>query len=57
MMQDGKPLPLTKVIVLASNPLLPLAGPSETPPLSSSTAAVWRLQSWAATVLRQKVGW
>ena len=56
-MQDGEAPPLTKVVVLAHNPLLPLARPSETPPLSSSTAAVWRFQSWAATVLRQKVGW
>ena len=56
-MQDGKPPPLTKVFVLVHNPLLPLARPSEMPPLLSSTSEVLRLPSWAATVLRQKVGW
>ena len=55
-MQDGKAPPLTKVFVLAHNPLLPLARPSETLPLLSSTSEVLRLPSWAATVLRQKVG-
>ena len=55
-MHDGKPPPLTKVMVLAHNPLLPLAGPSETPPLLSSTSAAHAFCIWAATVLRQKVG-